>query len=168
MMACYRRARVVINLPVGRDLNMRTFECAGARAMLVTGPATKLDEVLPSGTYTEVPGVEPREWANAVEAALRDPVAQRRADGAFERVLAAHTYDHRAVTLLDALAQTPRRTIEDSVRVRALAAGWSRWGQVGALRELDLPPGERTRAVMSALAWSIGMRANELRRQPRS
>ena len=60
MMALYRPPELVINLPIAHDLNMRTFECAGARATLVTGPATKLDEVLPSGTYVEVLGVDPR------------------------------------------------------------------------------------------------------------
>ncbi len=116
MMDQYRRARVVINLPVARDLNMRTFESAGARALLVTGPATKLDQTLPPGSYVEVRGTEPREWANAVQAALLDPAAQRRADEAFDRVLASHTYDHRAHQLLETLDQTPRRVIEDDAR----------------------------------------------------
>jgi hypothetical protein len=164
MMDRYRRARVVINLPIGHDLNMRTFECAGARATLVTGPATNLDKVLPAGTYVEVDGVDPRKWTNAVEAALQDSTAQGRADHAFERVMESHTYDRRADAVLAALDRTPRREIPDISRARSLAAAWSRWGRVTALGELALPRADQMRAVATACAWSAAIRAKTLRR----
>src|SRR5207248_3970699 len=128
MMGLYASARIVVNLPLANDLNMRVFEAAGARSLLLTGPATGLGDVLPEGSCTVVHGRTVQAWVAAVEAALADATAQSRADAAHRHVLDNHTYDHRAATVLDQLGVCPRRGLDDRTRAAALGSGFARWG----------------------------------------
>ena len=155
MMDLYRSARIVLNLPLARDLNMRTFEAAGARALLVTGPAEGLDAVLPSDMCALVESTEPAAWADAVAQALEDPRSQRRADRAHAHVLAHHTYDHRAAVVLDALRTIEPRGIDPAVRHRAVASAYARWGSPGAVARLELPFQDRARMLGKAVGWRM-------------
>jgi len=153
MMDLYRSARVVVNVPWAGDLNMRTFEATGARSLLVTGPARKVEAVLPAASFVLVDDEDPAAWVAAVRAALDDRDLQRRADAAYEHVVAHHTYDHRAATVVDTLAATPRRPVAPTARAAALSAGYARWGRLDLLRALPLSPSARCKGVAEAAVW---------------
>jgi hypothetical protein len=153
MMDLYRSARIVVNVPWAGDLNMRTFEAAGARSLLVTGPARKVEAVLPAASFVLVNEDDPAAWVAAVRAALDDPDRQRRADAAYEHVVANHTYDHRASTVVDTLAAAPRRAVAPTARAAALAAGYARWGRPDSIRALRLVPVDRYKGVAEAMVW---------------
>ncbi len=153
MMDLYRSARIVVNVPWAEDLNMRTFEAAGARALLVSGRARKIEAVLPAASFVLVDDDDPAVWVAAVRAALDDPDLQRRADAAYEHVVANHTYDHRAATVVETLAATPRRTVAPTARATALAAGYARWGRLESLGSLPLTAGDRCKGAAEAVVW---------------
>jgi hypothetical protein len=168
MMELYRSARIVVNVPWARDLNMRTFEAAGARALLVTGPARKVDAVLPPGSFVLVDSDDPARWAHAVGAALRDPEMQCRADAAHHHVLANHTYDHRLETVIEVLRRTPRRRLSRSARAAALASGYARWGRLDSVANLPLSTIQLGRSVAEAVAWKGLITANRQRSRVRA
>lgn len=100
----YSKARVVINVPLARDLNMRTFEAIGAGAHLITGPMDGLHELLPPGLYTVVESDNPTAWLAAAEAALAsDAGLGDRRLRARKFVLEHHTYDERARVVIEML-----------------------------------------------------------------
>lgn len=100
MLSRYGRARVVVNVPLADDLNMRLFEAAGAGAFVVSGPMDGVDEILPPDLRAEVRDPDPEEWMRAIDAALSAPDLDQRARRAQALVLRAHTYDDRARTVL--------------------------------------------------------------------
>ena len=154
MMDLYRSARVVVNVPIADDLNMRAFEGPGARALLVTEPVPGLSEVLPSGSYVTVEDRDVQRWTKAVKAAVRDPDAQARADAGYEHVVSRHTYDDRAAVVVDRLSSISGAV--DPVRTRAaLAAAWARWGRADRIRALDLPWPIALQWQAEAVAWAV-------------
>jgi hypothetical protein len=153
MMQRYRDARVVLNVPVADDLNMRAFEASGARARLVTGPMDALEAVLPEGTAEIVPVREIDRWVEAVLRTLEDPEGQDKADAAHRAVTRGHTYHHRAEAVADALdAITP--SVTDTQRAAAFAAAYTRWGQTRGLARLGLKPLARARWTAGSIGWS--------------
>ncbi len=134
MMDLYRSARVVVNIPVGSDLNMRVFEAAAARCVLVTTPVQGLEEVLPTCGYAAVRGVVVDGWCQAVLRALAAPDAQQMADVAFERIRDHHTYDNRVDTVMEWLVDPPRASIPTRVRRRAIATAWMHAGLTDEVR----------------------------------
>lgn len=146
MMAVYRSSRVVVNIPLANDLNMRAFEALGARSGLVTGPMDGMDDLL-----GEVPVVVPADhatgdWVAAVRATV-EAADQERADAGHRLATSEHTYDRRVEVLLAALAdQTPQGPDPDVVS-RRLAAGWARWGAVGEVWRLAHSPALTATAV---------------------
>ena len=162
MMDLYRSARVVVNLPWAGDLNMRTFEATGARALLVTGPAQSLEAALPPGSYARVDDLSPAAWVRTVEEVLRDPDAQARADRAYEHVVATHTYDQRADRVLEVLGAASKRGIPPGDRAAGLAAAYARWGRLPSVAELPLGWPERGRFAGETIVWkglTLGNRA---------
>ena len=155
MMRLYASARVVVNLPLARDLNMRVFEATGAGSLLVTGPAHRLDRVLPTGSYELVEARTVDAWVRGVAQALADPDAQDRADRAHQRVMAEHTYEHRLATVIDVLGSSTRRPLAMAERAAALGAAYARWGRPGPAVRLDLPAGIRARLVTEAASWQV-------------
>lgn len=168
MMERYRSARVVVNLPWAGDLNMRTFEAAGARSLLVTGPALKLEDVLPPDSFVRVDGEDPTSWVRAIDGALRHADSQARADLAHCHVLSQHTYDNRAETALTVLAGTTQRRLSRRHRAAALGAAYARWGRLDSLTALPLGPADRWRRGAEAMAWRGLIAANRYRRRLRS
>lgn len=150
MMTTYANARVVVNIPVRRDLNMRAFEAPAAGAFLVTPPIDGLGEVLPAGLYGVVGGGLPSDFADAVARALDLDDLPERADAASSVVREAHTYRKRAEVILHVLAGIQRGTHGESSRARALAVAHTRAGQHEEIGALDaLPKIER-------LLWRAG------------
>jgi hypothetical protein len=138
MMALYQSSRIVINVPLANDLNMRAFEALGSRALLVTGPMNGRKSLL-GDLPIVVDRPEVADWLQIVTNALRHP-DQRRADEGHQLVTGHHTYDHRALQVLGAIrdSQTQDRPYRD------LAAGaahaWMRWGNVRRTWSLSHSP----------------------------
>lgn len=158
MMRRYAAARVVVNVPLAGDLNMRLFEAAGAGAYVVTGPMEGLEAILPAELVTVVESDDPSEWVAAVGEVLADEGIRARAERAATLIAAGHRYVHRARTILEAfagLAPRPipvedrrRRLLRAAVARHALADAWrisagSPRGRAGLAREL-VPEGVRT------------------------
>lgn len=166
MMSIYRSAQIVVNIPLQRDLNMRTFEAAGARAALITGPQEGLDVILPSGSYTQVQTDDPDDWMVAVERILSGGEGQIGANRAYEAVLGLHTYDHRAAEIITRLSSLEGRRVSSRERSEGIAAGLSHYSMCEDL--LRFPGLSRSRLVQrysQALAWKVGRVGIELARE---
>lgn len=160
MMERYASAKVVLNMPLATDLNMRVFEATAAGALLVTGPAIGQAEILPEGSYVEVSGRSIDAWVEAVGLALADPTSAGRALEARAAVLAHHTYRHRGETVVEALsAPAIRRLIKEEDRRRALAAGYARWGKAGVAARMPESAPSRVRAAVEAMGWRTATEA---------
>jgi hypothetical protein len=149
MMDRYRHARVVVNVPVADDLNMRAFEAAGARARLVTGPMDGLDQILSIDAVEISTGRHLGEWIEAITRCLRDPDSQPKADLAHREVLGRHTYHHRVDAILDRLTDASPR-VTTSARADGYAAAYARWGDVRTVARLPQRPTARLRGVAAA------------------
>lgn len=168
MMARYASAKVVLNMPLATDLNMRVFEATAAGALLVTGPAVGQDDILPAGSYVQVDDRSVDAWVAAVSRALADPEVADRAGEARAAVLDRHTYGHRAETLVDALHEpSARRPITNEARRRALAAGYSRWGKTATAARLPATCPARARAAVEAMGWRAAVEAKRARQRVR-
>ncbi len=160
MMERYASAKVVLNMPLATDLNMRVFEATAAGALLVTGPAIGQEDLLPAGSYVEVADRSVDAWVEAVGRALADPMAAFRAGEARTTVLDRHTYRHRAETVVEALSEpSVRRPISNEARRRALAAGYSRWGKAGTAARLPESGPARVRAAVEGVGWRTATEA---------
>lgn len=101
MLERYAASRIVVNIPLAADLNMRAFEATGSGTHLVTGPMDGLEEVLPVGSFTVVDSDLPSDWIEVIEGLLADPDALSSSGrAAHDAVLEQHTYDHRVATML--------------------------------------------------------------------
>ncbi|HVE47625.1 MAG TPA: glycosyltransferase [Acidimicrobiales bacterium] len=129
MMDLYRSARTVVTMPIRDDLNMRVFEAAAARSIVLTTPVEGLEDVLPDGSYVLVPHDDPTAWADGVAAALASPDRQQRADAAYSAVRDGHTYEHRARAVLERLANLSPSPVPPAQRMRALAYAQARYGK---------------------------------------
>lgn len=118
----YSRARVVVNVPLANDLNMRLFEAAGAGAHVVTSPMDGLADLVSPRCYTVVDSDLPADWIDAIAHLLLDrrQLDRSRADRRLE-VRSAHTYDHRAAEVLTALASPPMNRPSLGQRRQALS-----------------------------------------------
>lgn len=125
MIARYGAARIVLNIPLANDLNMRFFEASGAGAHVVTGRMDGLDVILSPELCTVVEDEDPSAWIETIEALLSSPGdLELRAAAAQEVILEAHTYDHRAQTILDHLRPgIDRANVTQRERALVQAAG---------------------------------------------
>jgi len=137
MMETYSSARIVVNIPVRDDLNMRAFEGPAAGAFLVTPSLNGLQEVLPAELYTVVLGQSPSDFVDAVGRALELRDLPDRADAARSVICEHHTYQQRAQYILHVLSESRKRTLSESSRARALAVAHTRAGQHKEIGELD-------------------------------
>lgn len=148
MMEVYRSSRVVVNIPLANDLNMRAFEALGARCGLVTGPMDGMDDLLGQVPVVVAAGLGVESWVAAVQSAVA-AADQERADAGHRLVSSEHTYDCRAQVILDVLAERTGPVPELDAVVRGLAAGWARWGAVGEVWRLTHSP----KLTSKALGW---------------
>lgn len=129
MMDVYRRAKIVVNLPIRGDLNMRAFEAAAAGSLLATTPCDGLDLIFPAGVPELVPDQEPASWVRHLRAALRAADGQARADALYDAVRTRHTYGHRVEEIERVLAETQPALLPARDRLRALVSGFVHYGQ---------------------------------------
>ncbi|HEY1504295.1 MAG TPA: glycosyltransferase [Stellaceae bacterium] len=101
-MAMMRRAKLVLNpMPPYYDSHERPFQAMAAGAVAVVGPGNLFDAPPFEDAVLTMP-VEPRAAADIISAALADETRLPAIACAGMRLQkAAHTWDHRAATLLD-------------------------------------------------------------------
>lgn len=115
MAAVYSQSRIVINLPVSGDLNMRFFEAMAAGATLLQPPMANSSGVrliaAPGKHYMESDVfADPRHLAMEIAGLLNTDRPERIGEAARELIREAHTYDHRLATVEAVLqGRTPRR-----------------------------------------------------------
>lgn len=100
MAGYYARAKIVINMCVNQDVNMRVFEAMASGALLVTDPAVGLEDLFEDGRdlaiYRSID-----EAIALIRHYLDDEDARARIAAAGQaRVLREHTYARRVETLL--------------------------------------------------------------------
>ncbi len=103
MGAVYSQSRVVVNPPVGGDVNMRFFEAMAAGAALVSPLLGNgmLDLCTPAEELFCTDLTDPTLLVDGITAALNR--ADELGGNARSRVARSHTYDHRAESVLAAL-----------------------------------------------------------------
>lgn len=162
MMAAYGRARAVLNIPLAGELNMRVFEAAASRSLILCSPTRDIERVLPSDGYLTVGSGDADAWAEGLRELLQTRT-QSSADACYEAVRDAHSYDNRAALLIE-LARPADRSRH--VRSYAAASIYVELGDTDAMRDLRLPTiallAGRTLGRVARLARIVG------RRLPRS
>ena len=153
MLAIYRASRVVVNLPIGGDLNMRCFEAAAAGSLLATLPCDGLEEIFPPESPLVIEEATPVVWAEKLREALAARDLQDRADAMHDAVRDGHTYAHRVVEILTVLGRTQPAELPLDVRLRALLSGHADYGQPRrAWSTRNVPLGRRARYATTAVA----------------
>lgn len=137
MMETYSTARIVVNIPVRDDLNLRVFEGPAAGAFLVTPSLNGLQEILPADLYGEVLGQSPSDFVDAIGRALDLDDLPDRAYAARSLICEHHTYKQRAHHVLHVLSEGMKSGPRESRLARALALAHTRACQRGKIGELD-------------------------------
>lgn len=150
MMNTYSTARVVVNIPIRDDLNMRAFEGPAAGAFLVTPPLEGLKEIFPAECFGIVSGNLPSDFGDAIERALDLNDLPTLAREACSIVRERHTYRQRAERILQILSEPTAHMLRESSRARALALAHARAGQRNEIQRLD------TLSKFERGLWSIG------------
>ncbi|MCF8720702.1 glycosyltransferase family protein [Nitrospina gracilis] len=102
MAGVFSQSRIVFNNAVRNDLNMRVFEalCSGSLLATDEAPGSGLTDLFENGKHLVV--YEDDSIVDTVRHYLDHPdEAERIAEAGRREVLARHTYDHRAETLVD-------------------------------------------------------------------
>lgn len=100
----YAQSKIVFNKSVNNDLNMRYFEALGAGACLVTDPIIDngVDDIFKRGEdFFEYE--DDKSLLKVIEKLLTNPLLMDQVSERVRRkILENHTYDHRAVQILEA------------------------------------------------------------------
>lgn len=95
------KSKIVINIAMKEDLNMRCFEAIGTGSFLLTDWVPHIDEVFEDGKHL----VLYRSLDEAVDKAKyylkHDSEREKIAQAGYEHVMAHHTIDHRANVMLE-------------------------------------------------------------------
>lgn len=108
MVQIYSRARVVINWPVGNDLNLRVFEAMSCGAMLMTRRSGNGQEILFKDGEHLITVSSIEEAVDRIRYYLSHEAERRAiAEAGYSLVRGAHTWRHRAQALLDLIGGNP-------------------------------------------------------------
>jgi hypothetical protein len=183
MARIYRQSKIVVNIArddFPQDANLRTFEVMAAGALLLTALPTELtqigfeDGVHFIGFRTEA------EIAPLVRKYLSEESVRRRiAEGARDKVLREHTYDHRVQAILDLTERygrnfsAPARSwSEERVHMAYLdyfAANGAldcAWAELRVITRRSLRDAVRGAGLLGR-AWARSLRARIAVRDPR-
>lgn len=98
--AIYGRSKIVINMAIKDDLNMRVFEALGTGSFLLTSWTPDINEVFAEGRHL----VTFKTLDEAVEKAryylAHDEEREKIAKAGYEEVISKHTYRHRVEAML--------------------------------------------------------------------
>lgn len=101
----FNKSKVVLNVSMKQDLNMRVFEAMGSGSFLLTDSVPSLDDLFEDGKHL----VLYRSLDEAVDKARyylkHDSEREKIAQAGYEEVLSKHTIDHRVDRLLKAVDQ---------------------------------------------------------------
>lgn len=99
------KSKIVLNIAMKEDLNMRCFEAMGSGSFLLTDWVPHIDEIFEDGKHL----VLYRSLDEAVDKAnyylAHDSEREKIAQAGFEEVMAKHTIDHRVKKILEAVNQ---------------------------------------------------------------
>lgn len=100
----YCQSKIVLNVSIQDDLNMRVFEALGAGSFLLTNDLPTLQDVFQDGVHL----VTYKNLDDAVEKAryylTHDEERQKIAQAGYQEVMSKHTYKHRILSMLNHVA----------------------------------------------------------------
>jgi hypothetical protein len=167
----YSHAKIVFNRSVKNDVNMRYFEAMGSGAALLTDIVADngVEELFEPGRHF-VQYRDRHDLLAQCRALLADPArCAAMGSAAQELVLARHTYDHRAVQLVDCVSTMDKSVRPDPARyfaafgalnmpaasLRAVASEFARMGQRSRLSPLYRVVGMLLRTMAALLGFAI-------------
>jgi hypothetical protein len=143
MLNVYRRARIVVNVPVRGSFNMRTFEALASGALLLTkAVGNGQDELFQDGVHLVVYR-DTEDLLEKVQYYLRNERERETiaANGRHE-VLSRHTYRHRADQVLKRIKNAPRSRVSDlNLQAEAQMIGFDMLRRPDLIAELAFRPG---------------------------
>lgn len=143
----YNRAKIVVNLPAGDDLNTRFFEALFCGALLLTRRNASGQEDLFQENVHYVGFSDEKELFGKVDYYLRHESERARiARAGFEEAHRRHTLKQRAVSLLSRVAGGKTSTIRGMHRDAVIDAYASLYEQSGRIESLLRLAAERTRS----------------------
>lgn len=146
MARLYGRAKIVVNMPIANDVNMRVFEAMAAGALLISPEAEGMADLFRPGEHF-VAYASPAEIPDLVRRYLEDDAARARIAGAGRaEVWAKHTYDMRMRSMLETI----------------FGGGEGRYAEEGYYRherpeiQVHIPPGTRKLLDVGCGAGAFG------------
>jgi 2-polyprenyl-3-methyl-5-hydroxy-6-metoxy-1,4-benzoquinol methylase/Tfp pilus assembly protein PilF len=101
----YARSKIVLNISVKRDVNMRVFEAMASGAMLVTDDADGLADLFEEGRHLAVYHNDD-DACDIIEKYLRDDAGRAAiADAGQRLVLSKHTYERRVAEIVSVMEE---------------------------------------------------------------
>ena len=159
----YSRAKIVLNLPVGDDLNFRFFEALSCGAMLLTKPDANGQEELFIEDIHYVAFSSEQELFDKVEYYLQNEEELKSiALRGHEEVVRHHGLAHRLETLLDRVRSGPElaapvRTMRKDAVLKLYASVYERAGKVEAI--LKLAAEQRPNSAVRLWMLAFGLKS---------
>jgi len=157
----YSRAKIILNVPVGDDLNFRFFEALSCGALLLTSRSHNGQDELFSENIHYVAYGDDEELYEKIEFYLRHKEARMEiAATGYQEVVRGHTLALRLQRLIDImqsnpLIHAPVRQMDRADILRLYAHAYDRAGRVEAILRMAL---ER-KAAMRLNLFAIGLRS---------
>ena len=157
----YSRAKIVVNLPVGDDLNFRFFEALSCGALLLTKRLANGQEELFREDVHYAAFTNEKELLEKVEFYLRNEEERKKiALAGHEEVVKNHSLATRLETLLDKVrsgpvSSAPVRNMKKDAVLSLYASVYERAGRVEALLRLaaELKQNPTARLLLLAMAF---------------
>lgn len=103
MATIYARSKIVVNIAVERDVNMRVFEAMASGALLITDEAEGLESLFTDGEDLVIFRRDEDVFDLIARYLDDDTERERIAASGCAKVLAEHTYDHRMRSMIQTL-----------------------------------------------------------------
>lgn len=158
----YSRAKIVLNMPVGNDLNFRFFEALSCGAMLLTKRAANgQEELFQEGVHYVAYSNEHELFEKVNYYLHHERERERIARAGYEVVQERHTLAHRVQSLLEAIRQGPAfgapiRKMGKRAAMHLYARIYERYGHVEAL--LRMAAAHRDRPLDRLYFLSMGLK----------
>lgn len=99
----YAESKIVFNIAMADDVNMRCFEVMGSKSFLLTDRVQSLDELMVDGKHCVMYGSLDEAVDKARYYLANDDEREAIANSGYKHVMANHTIDHRVETMLNKL-----------------------------------------------------------------
>lgn len=97
----YAQSKIVFNIAMKNDVNMRCFEALGSRSFLLTDRIDSIEEIFKDGEHLVLYDSLDDMVEKARYYLTHDDERQRIADEGYRHVIANHTFEHRLRFMLD-------------------------------------------------------------------